>query len=130
MGRIVLEGLEFFAFHGFYDEEQKIGNKYGVDVVIEAPFERAGEQDRLSETINYEQLYRIVRHEMLQPSRLLENIAYRIIGRIFEEFASARHVEVSVSKFNPPIGGMCRRAVVSLGRDRLPEDQPKGVDLP
>ncbi|RZK29989.1 MAG: dihydroneopterin aldolase, partial [Hymenobacter sp.] len=32
MGQIALEGLEFFAFHGYYDEEQKIGNKYGVDI--------------------------------------------------------------------------------------------------
>jgi dihydroneopterin aldolase len=35
MGKITLEGLEFFAFHGYYDEEQKIGNKYGVDITIE-----------------------------------------------------------------------------------------------
>ena len=35
MGQIALEGMEFFAFHGYYDEEQKIGNKYGVDLYIE-----------------------------------------------------------------------------------------------
>ena len=28
MGQIALEGMEFFAYHGHFDEEQKIGNKY------------------------------------------------------------------------------------------------------
>lgn len=128
MGTIILEGLEFFAFHGFYDEEQKIGNKYGVDVEIKASFEKAGQQDRISETINYEHLYRIIRNEMNQPSRLLENIAHRIICRIFNEFDAAHWVEVRVSKFNPPIGGICNRAVVALERERGHQDSGTDQD--
>ena len=57
MGRITLEGLEFFAFHGYYDEEQKIGNKYGVDITVETTLEKAQTDDKLSETIDYEELY-------------------------------------------------------------------------
>ena len=42
MGQIALEGMEFFAFHGYYDEEQKIGNKYGIDLYIEPTCTRPG----------------------------------------------------------------------------------------
>jgi len=31
---IGLEGMEFFAYHGFYTEEQKIGTTFIVDVYI------------------------------------------------------------------------------------------------
>jgi dihydroneopterin aldolase len=33
-GKITLEGMEFFAHHGYYQEEQKIGNKFAVDIMI------------------------------------------------------------------------------------------------
>ncbi len=118
MGKITLEGLEFFAFHGYYDEEQKIGNKYGVDVTVEVPLDKASENDKLSQTMNYEDLYRIVRAEMKKPSRLLENIGNRILISIFDQFPLVTTIDVSISKFNPPIGGICKRAVVSMSRKR------------
>ncbi len=118
MGKVALEGLEFFAHHGYYDEEQKVGNKYAVDVIVETDFDRAAEEDRLSETINYENLYKIVALEMSIRSRLLENIGRRIIRSIFENFPQADAVDICVSKFNPSIGGVCRSAQVSMKRTR------------
>ena len=118
MGKVSLEGLEFFAFHGYYDEEQRIGNKYGVDITVEVPLEKAGEHDRLSETMNYEELYSIIRAEMKKPSRLLENIGNRIITSVFRQFPQVSAIDVTISKFNPPIGGICRRAMVTMTRAR------------
>ena len=31
MGKVALEGIEFFSYHGYYEEEQKLGNKYEVN---------------------------------------------------------------------------------------------------
>ncbi|MCG8307463.1 MAG: dihydroneopterin aldolase [Cytophagales bacterium] len=118
MGKITLEGLEFFAFHGYYDEEQRIGNKYGVDITIESSLDKAGADDRLSETIDYEDLYKIIREEMGKPSRLLENIGGRIMDAVFTNFPLITFIEISISKFNPPIGGICKRAVVTLSSAR------------
>jgi dihydroneopterin aldolase len=118
MGQIALEGMEFFAFHGYYDEEQKIGNKYGVDLYIRTDLHAAGASDRLHETVNYEVLYRVVAEEMLAPARLLEHLGHRVLDRILIEFPHVRSVKVSVSKFNPPLGGICHRARVTLTRRR------------
>ncbi|GAA4375659.1 dihydroneopterin aldolase [Hymenobacter koreensis] len=118
MGQISLEGLEFFAFHGYYDEEQKIGNKYGVDLKVRTNLYRAGSTDKLPETVNYEVLYKLVFEEMQAPARLLEHLAHRIIDRVMHELPHVRRVEVSVSKFNPPLGGICHRARVTLKRKR------------
>ncbi len=114
MAKIALEGVEFFAYHGVYDEEQKIGNKYSIDVVIEADVSEAAQYDRLRDTINYEKVYRIIAEVMQKRARLLEHIAYQIIERIRIEYATVQSIEVSVSKYNPPVGGVCLRSKITL----------------
>ena len=116
-GTVALEGMEFFAYHGFYKEEQRIGNKYSVDLQIEADFSKAADEDDLSSTINYEAVYNLVKHEMLNPNKLLESIGQKIINAVMRAFPEVTRVEVSVSKFNPPIGGVCSRAKVTLNRN-------------
>jgi dihydroneopterin aldolase len=114
MGTVALEGMEFFAYHGFYEEERKIGNKYSVDITVSLDITEAASTDDIQGTVNYEELYDIVRHEMLTPSCLLENIAYRIIDRTYEIYPEVEWVEVTISKFNPPLGGICHRSTITL----------------
>lgn len=117
-GRIALEGMEFFAFHGFYDEEQKIGNKYGVDLFIDTDLRAAAQTDELPKTVNYETLYQLVQAEMQVPARLLEHLGRRIINRVYDKFPHLKRVKVNVYKFNPPLGGICRQARVTLKEKR------------
>jgi len=114
LGTISLEGLEFFAYHGFYDEEQKVGNKYSLDITIHTDFDTAAKSDRLRGTVNYEELYRIAVEVMSERSRLLEHIAWRLIERVREQYPHVEKVHVAVSKFNPPIGGVCHRSRITL----------------
>jgi dihydroneopterin aldolase len=118
VGLVALRGLEFFAYHGYYDEEQKVGNKYSVDVIVKADLNTAAVADTLSETVNYESLYNIVKENMQIRARLLEHIGYEIIQSIFQQFDQVQWVEVSIAKFNPPIGGVCREARVTLTEER------------
>lgn len=114
MGKISLEGMEFFAYHGYYDEEQKIGNKYSIDLQIETDLSKAASTDVLKNTISYEDLYSTIKSIMLERHRLLEHIAQKIILKVKQEFPSIVAVKVAVSKHNPPIGGICERARVEL----------------
>jgi dihydroneopterin aldolase len=116
LGTVSLEGLAFFARHGFYEEERKLGNRYEVDIAVETPLENAALHDELAGTVNYEGLYRIVREEMEKPSKLLEHVAGRILERTCREFPAIHAVEVSISKFNPPVGGVCERSRVRMKR--------------
>ncbi len=111
---ISLEGLEFFAYHGYYKEERKIGNKFQVDIQVFLDLQKAAHFDKLGDTLNYEALYKIVADQMKQPSKLLENIALRIIKEIRLHFTQIDSILVTVSKFNPPVGGVCHRATVTL----------------
>ncbi|MEM9980905.1 MAG: dihydroneopterin aldolase [Bacteroidota bacterium] len=120
MGTIALENMEFFANHGYYIEEQKIGNRYSVDLYIQVDFSEAAQSDQLKGTINYEKLYQIVAEVMAIPTRLLEHIAQKVINTTLREFAAITHVKVSVAKHNPPIGGLCGLSKVVLEQERPP----------
>ena len=117
-GKITLEGMEFFAHHGYYKEEQVIGNKFAVDISVSTDIAGAAEHDEIRETVNYEAMYRIIRKEMNQPTKLLEHIGKRIMDAIFREFPAIYDVEVSISKYNPPVGGICQKATVTLSEER------------
>jgi len=115
-GKVALEGLEFHAYHGVYPHERSSGNKFEVDIEVETEFQEAAFQDDLSGTINYEDLYALVKSEMNKPSKLLETVGHAIAEKILKSFASASSVEVKISKFNPPIGGVCKKASVVVYR--------------
>ncbi len=114
MGQIALEGMEFFAHHGYYDEERRIGNKYEVDVTLEVDFETAAEQDDLRGTLNYEEIYAVVKNVMENQSKLLEHLASQIIEQLKAKEKDIKYIKVKVAKHNPPIGGLCRKAVITL----------------
>lgn len=117
-GRIALEGLEFHAFHGVYPHERESGNWFEVDIAVETDFTGAAKHDNLSRTVDYETLYRLVKAEMEKPSKLLETVAEKIIDDVLHELKTVSSVELSISKINPPIGGKCKRATVSLCKKR------------
>jgi 7,8-dihydroneopterin aldolase/epimerase/oxygenase len=117
-GKVILEGLEFHAYHGVYPHERSSGNKFEIDVIVDTRFSDSAFQDDLNGTINYEDLYTLVKEEMDKPSKLLETVVNNIGERILEEFKEAVGVQVKLSKFNPPIGGVCRKATVMVEKVR------------
>ena len=86
---LALEGMRFYAYLGFYEEEQVVCNEYQVDVYLEAIVLKHGDaplpEDDIQTTISYETIYHICKLEMKKPVRLLETLAQRIlepVGRI------------------------------------------------
>lgn len=114
MAIIELEGMEFYAYHGHFEVEKVVGNRFVVNLLIEADCSKAAQTDRLEDTLDYQKAYTAIREEMALPSDLLENVAQRIINRIRSEFPEAIKVKVKVSKINPPMGGQIERVSVTL----------------
>ena len=114
MALIEIEGMEFYAFHGHFEVEKIAGNRFLVNIAIEADCSKAALSDRLEDTLDYQKAYLAVKQEMAIPSDLLENVAHRIISRIKNEFPGALKVKVKVSKMNPPMGGQIERVSVTL----------------
>ena len=117
-GKISLEGLEFHAFHGVYPHERESGNWFEVDISVETNILEGAIKDDLGKTVNYEALYQIVKEEMEKPSKLLETVAEKIVERVLQDLPEVDLVELKISKTNPPIGGKCKKASVSLMKRR------------
>jgi dihydroneopterin aldolase len=116
MGLIQIEGMEFYAFHGHFKEEQIVGNKFLVDLTIETDMEKPSESDNLRDAVNYQKAYEIVKLQMEKKSHLLENIAGRIIDSIYAEMEGIKRLTVKVSKMNPPVGGKANSVSVVMSR--------------
>ena len=59
--RIVLNRMEFRAFHGCYDLEQQVGNRFTVDLEITAELGEVASEDCVEKAVNYLLVYETVR---------------------------------------------------------------------
>jgi 7,8-dihydroneopterin aldolase/epimerase/oxygenase len=118
MGKIILEGLEFYAYHGCFKEEQLIGGKYIIDLELSLDLSKAVKSDNLEDTINYSEVYTIAKQEMDKPSKLVEHVAGRIVESLFGTFSSLDAVVLKLSKMNPPVNGQMKSASVIIERRR------------
>jgi len=98
MAKILLEGMEFFAYHGHYKEEQIIGTKFIVDLEMEFETGEAEHSDHLSDTINYQDVYQVVKKEMEINAHLLESVARRILDAVMKSFPLVKSVKVKIQK--------------------------------
>jgi len=118
MGRIEIEGMEFYAYHGHYDVEQVVGNRFLIDLCLNTDLEKASESDNLDDTINYQEVYQLIKEEMKIKSHLLEHVASRIIKRLFLTYDHLLKARIKISKINPPLGGQIDRVSVILEKER------------
>ncbi len=117
--RIILEGMQFYGFHGVNAEERSLGQSYVVDLTVEMDLGVPGRSDRLDDTVSYTHLFRSVQKVLEGESKnLLEATAEAVARRILKDFP-VDAVQVRVKKPRPPIkGSFVENAVVEIYRVR------------
>lgn len=118
MSVIHLEGMHFYAHHGYHKEEQVLGGQYIVDIWLKTNLKEAAQRDKLNKTIDYEDIYQLVKEEMEVKANLIEHLCHRILRRIFVLYRSIDWMKVRVSKLNPPLKGNVDRVSVDLEEQR------------
>ncbi len=118
MGVIKVENIRVFSYHGCLTEEKKIGSHYSVDLEVKVNLQKSSTSDKLSDTVDYVLLNRIIKKEMLKPTHLLETVAKRILTRIINENDLVMEVVVWISKLNPPIGGDVEKVTIKMTEKR------------
>ncbi|GLR17006.1 dihydroneopterin aldolase [Portibacter lacus] len=111
MTRIGLEEMEFYAFHGYYEGERKMGNKYLLDVFVELKSELTNSED-IDDTVNYEDIYAICKEEMDEPRQLLETVAYAIVDRLKSTKKIIAKVDLKLKKVGVQLGGKVKQSVI------------------
>lgn len=112
MATITLEGMSFFAHHGYYAHERNRGGNYLVDVSVDTDIQPAAVGDDLHATVNYEVIYNLCSLVMEEPCKLIETVAYRIAHEVRKAFPKVSHIVVVVHKLSPELGGPVHSARV------------------
>jgi dihydroneopterin aldolase len=86
-------------------EEALIGGDYVVNILLYGDFSKAAATDNLEDTVDYVDVFKIVKKEMGIRSKLIEHVAKRIAEHLKNSFPSVTSLSVEVIKKNPPMGG-------------------------
>ena len=119
MDRIYLNHMEFYGYHGVYPEENKLGQRFIVDLIAELDLRKAGENDDLTESVSYAELFETCREIVEgEPCKLIETVAEKIAAACLQRFPKIETVTVTVIKPDPPINGHFHSMAGEITRSR------------
>ena len=111
---IDLQDMEFRAYHGCYDLEQKVGNRFNVALKITTELGVVADEDAVEKAVNYLTVYEVVSKQMAVTQRTIERVAQNIIEALHARFPQICETECRVTKIAPPLGGKVARVSVTL----------------
>jgi dihydroneopterin aldolase len=111
---LYLTGMKFYAFHGCFEEEQKIGTHFVADVSLTYDASAAIADDDVEKSVNYPLVYKTIQKVMNEPRHLIETVADRIVRHIKQDFPQVQHVAVKLCKLNPPLDGKTEYVAVEM----------------
>lgn len=109
-----IDGIRLHARHGVLPQEQLTGNDYIINVRASYDISRAMQTDDVADTLNYAEVYNIIKEEMSVPSKLIEHVAGRIADRLMDSYSQINSVMLRITKCNPPMGADCNGAGVEI----------------
>lgn len=104
MDQIIIENLELFGYHGVFEEEAFLGQKFIVNARLYLDTRQAGQTDDLTQSLDYGEVCQFIK-------KLVETERYMLIEKIAEEIASGllltydllQKVEITVKKPWAPV---------------------------
>lgn len=111
---IHIDAIRLHACHGVLPQEQLTGNDYIINVRVGYDISRAMYTDDVADTLNYAEVYNIIKEEMNVPSKLIEHVAGRITDHLMASYADITSITLRITKLNPPMGADCNGAGVEL----------------
>lgn len=116
---IRIKNATFYGYHGVLSEEQTVGGKFEADVDLYTDFSKAAVDDNLSETIDYQKVYKFIYKLALDEKHyLIESLATKIANELLQKFATLQKVCVRVRKNSPPLGGVVDCVEIEVIKER------------
>lgn len=111
--------MVFYGYHGLFPEENKLGQRFIVDLELELDLKRAGETDDMSESVNYGRIYEETQKIVEgQAKQLVEAVAEDIASTMLGTFQKLQAIKVTVLKPDPPIPGHYDSVAIEIYRER------------
>jgi 7,8-dihydroneopterin aldolase/epimerase/oxygenase len=119
MDKMKLHRMEYYGYHGVFEEERKLGQRYYIDLELELDLRGAGLQDDLDQTVNYAEVHALVKKIVETKSfKLIEALAEHIASSVLDTYTVINAVTVKVTKPHPPFDIHFQGVTVELHRTR------------
>lgn len=117
--KMILTGIEVFGYHGCSVEEQKLGQKFYVDVELNLNLSKAGLSDDYADTVDYVKILQCIQDIVGgTPRRLIESVAEELAQKILADFVQIDGVKITLHKPNAPLKFTYSDAAVEIYRTR------------
>lgn len=117
--KIILTGIEIFGHHGCSDAEQKLGQKFYVDLELNLDLSKAARSDSYDDTVDYSQVILLVEKIVGGTARnLIETVAVELAEKILAEFERVESLTLTLHKPHAPLPMTYADAAVKIFRER------------
>jgi len=111
--------MQFYGFHGLFPEENKLGQRFYVDIELFLDLKQAGKSDRMEDSIDYGLVYEYVKKIVEgEAKNLIETVAEEIAEQLLGHFESLDACRIKVIKPDPPIAGYYESVSVEIYREK------------
>jgi len=105
MDEIRIENLEVYAYHGVYEEENRMGQPFFINMVLYSSLREAGKTDALEKSTNYGEVCHFVNDWMKAHTvKLIETVAEELAKGILHKFPLIDSLDIEVRKPEAPVG--------------------------
>lgn len=119
MDKIIMRNLGFYGYHGVLSEENTLGQRFFIDIEMYTDLKNSGLSDDVSDTINYAEVYEIIK-DIAENKRynLIEALAENIASIILDQFKDIVEIIVNIRKPEAPVRGIFDYFGVEIRRKR------------
>ncbi|MBO6918127.1 MAG: dihydroneopterin aldolase [Rhizobiaceae bacterium] len=113
--KITLKNCSFYAYHGVFEEEKKIGQRFFVDVEMDVTKSEDIADDQLENTVHYGEVFALVEDTVTNTKYdLIETLAHFIGQNIIDSFNLVQKAKITVRKPSAPIQGVLDHVEVCI----------------
>lgn len=117
--KIIMSNMAFFGRHGVLKEENVLGQKFFVDMILYVDTKAAGQSDDIKASVHYGEVYEVVKDIVENKQfKLLEALSEHIAQSVLSKFDLVEGLNVTVKKPEAPVPGIFDYFAVSIERFR------------
>lgn len=117
--RIILRDLGFYGYHGLFSEEERLGQRFFVDLECGVDLTAPGETDAIGHTVSYADIYDVVKATFeTKRTKLIEALGQNIVTALFDRFGDITWIIIRIRKPEAPIAMVRGEAAIELHRVR------------
>ena len=116
---VFVNGLALHAYHGVMQHEAKVGQTFGLDLVLTIDLTEASRTDKLRHTVSYDAVVKAASEAFCaRRYRLVEAAAGAVAQALLDMSPQVRTVAVTVHKPHAPIAATFDDVGVTIERTR------------